>query len=64
MSSQLTRNKKNEGKERPVCTCGTKMTYVLFEGYYDEREFWICENKACTLEDTFKPDINDKGAYS
>ena len=60
----LIRNKENEGKKRPVCVCGTEMTYVNFTGYYDEREFWICENSSCTTEDRFKPDYEDLGAYA
>lgn len=40
------------------------MTYVQFTGYYDEREFWICENRSCTTEDSFKPDEEDRGAYA
>ena len=60
----LTRNKENEGKKRPVCACGTEMTYVQFTGYYDEREFWICENRSCTTEDSFEPDEEDRGAYA
>jgi hypothetical protein len=62
----LTRNKENEGKKRPVCACGTEMTYVEFRGYYDELEFWICENRACKTEDEdgFKPDKNERGAYA
>jgi len=60
----LTRNKENEGKQRPTCSCGTEMTYVSFEGYYDTREFWICENKDCKAEDDFKPDVKDNGAYA
>lgn len=58
------RNKENEGKKRPVCACGTEMTYVEFIGYYDEREFWICENTDCKTEDEFKPDEQDRGAYA
>lgn len=60
----LTRNKENEGKKRPVCACGTGMTYVQFTGYYDEREFWICENMDCKTEYELKPDIEDFGAYA
>jgi hypothetical protein len=60
----LTRNKENEGKKRPVCACGTEMTYVAFRGYYDEREFWICENRDCKTEDEFKPDETDRGCYA
>ena len=40
------------------------MTYVEFRGYYDEREFWICENSDCKTEDEFKPDEEDRGAYA
>lgn len=58
------RNKENEGKKRPVCACGTEMTYVHFKGYYDTREFWICENDKCTTDQEFKPDVKDKGAYA
>ena len=39
------------------------MTYVEFRGYYDEREFWVCENRDCKTEDEFAPDENDRGAY-
>jgi hypothetical protein len=61
---KTTRNKKNEGKKRPVCACGTEMTFVHFEGYYDEREFWICENAKCETIDGFEPDIKNKGCYA
>jgi hypothetical protein len=60
----LTRNKENEGKKRPVCACGTEMTYVEFRGYYDKLKFWICENMHCKTEDKFKPDKKDRGAYA
>lgn len=62
--SELTRNPENEGKERPICACGTEMTYVAFEGYYDDRTFWICENPECETENEFKPDEKDKGCYA
>jgi hypothetical protein len=62
--NNLKRNKENEGKKRPVCVCGTEMTYVQFSGYYDEREFWICENRDCKIEDEFKPDEIDKVCYA
>ena len=69
---ELTRNKENEGKKRPVCVCGTEMTYVEYGSYYDDREFWICENGACMTKDDFKPDVidqiltnaDDRGAYA
>jgi len=60
----LTRNKDNEANKRPVCACGTEMTYVKFIGYYDERHFWICENSECKTEDDFNPDQKDFGAYA
>jgi len=55
---------KNEGKKRPVCACGTEMTYIEFKGYYDEIEFWICENQDCKTEDDFIADDTIKGAYA
>ncbi len=58
------RNKENEGKKRPICSCGTEMTFVYFEGYYDERWFWICENNKCMADVEFKADVKDKGAYA
>ena len=58
------RNQKNEGKKRPICTCGTEMTYILYKGYYDEREFWICENESCEAEDSFVADDTDTGCYA
>lgn len=58
------RNIKNEGKKRPVCACGTEMTYIEYKGYYDEREFWICENDECKTEDDFIADDTDKGCYA
>jgi len=61
---KLERNKENEGKKRPVCSCGIEMTFVHFKGYYDKREFWICENGGCRADLEFKPDIKDKGAYA
>lgn len=60
----LTRNKENEGKKRPVCACGIEMTYVEFRGYYDELWFWICENNDCKTEDGFEPDEKDLGCYA
>lgn len=60
----MNRNIENKGKKRPVCACGTEMTFVKFEGYYDEREFWICEKSDCKIEDEFKPDELDKGCYA
>lgn len=58
------RNKKNEGKKRPLCACGTEMTYIEFKGYYDEMEFWICENQDCKTEDDFIADDTIRGAYA
>lgn len=60
-----TRNKKTEGKKRPVCACGKEMTFVEFHGYYDEdnMKYWICENEECTTEDEFIPDFIEKGAW-
>jgi hypothetical protein len=60
----LTRNKDNESKKRPVCACGTQMTYISFRGYYDELEFWVCENDSCKTESEFKPDKTVRGAYT
>lgn len=61
---KLTRNRQNEGKKRPTCACGTEMTFTKYEGYYDEREYWICENPECKAEDYFAYDIISKGAYA
>jgi hypothetical protein len=58
------RNIKNEGKKRPNCACGAEMTYIQFKGYYDEMEFWICENKDCKTEDDFVADDTIRGAYA
>lgn len=64
MGFKLSRNKENEGKKRPVCACGTEMTFIRFKGYYDEIEYWICENPECNVEDQFKPDETSAGAYT
>ena len=37
---KLTRNKENERKVRPICSCNTQMTYVEFSGYYNSLEFF------------------------
>ena len=66
MSKQfsISRNEKNAGKKRPVCACGAEMTFVLYKGYYDEREYWICENPECKTDDSFEHDTKSMGAYS
>lgn len=61
---ELHRNKENEGKKRPVCSCGTEMTYVKYQGYYDTFEYWVCENEVCEVEDEFKPDDSHVGCYA
>lgn len=62
--NKLTRNTKNKDKKRPICACGTEMTYIQYKGYYDEYTFWICENEKCTTEDGFKPDEEYTGLYA
>jgi hypothetical protein len=62
--TNLTRNDKNSGKKRPVCACGTEMTYAEFNGYYDSFEYWLCENNACSVKDSFVADITERGAYA
>lgn len=61
---QLSRNKENEGKKRPICACGTEMTFIVYKAYYDEFFYWTCENPDCKAEDQFKPDREDKGAWT
>lgn len=61
---KLSRNKDNEGKKRPVCACGTEMTRVRYFGYYDERNYWVCEKKDCKTEVEFEPDTEDIGSYA
>jgi hypothetical protein len=60
---KLSRNPENDGKKRPICSCGTEMTLNKYRGYYDEFEYWSCENYDCTIIDDFKPDFIDKGSY-
>lgn len=56
----------NEDKEhqRPTCSCGTKMKYVEYIGYYDNFNFWECPNNDCNAEENFKPDQTDRGDYA
>jgi hypothetical protein len=66
--------KKVEFKDRPTCSCGAKMKLIRFAGYYDEFNYWRCDN--CTLnrdmqdeewaneEDKIKVDSEHNGAYS
>ena len=60
----LQRNRKNEHLEdkRPTCSCGTKMTFVQYKGYYDEFCYWQCE--VCDVEDEFAADDTEKGSYA
>ena len=60
---KLSRNKLNDGKKRPACECGTEMTYVVYNGYYDRLFYWICENPKCDLDYNFEPDHQNNGAY-
>jgi len=64
--SELSRNPKNEGKNRPICACGTNMTLVQFDSYYDCVWYWTCEKKDCKTEDEFidHPDRYDKGEWT
>jgi len=57
--SELTRYKKNEGKKRPICACGTEMTHVELSAQHNEINlwYWICENKNCKTASEFEPDI-------
>lgn len=51
-------------EDRPVCSCGVKMKLVEFKGYYENFNYWRCDN--CDLDDRMqkmKPDKVDKGAY-
>lgn len=50
--------------KRPTCSCGCKMKYVEYIGYYDSFTFWECHNVDCTAEENFKPDQTDRGAYA
>ena len=61
---KLSRNPENEGKKRPICSCGTEMTFIMYQGYYDERTYWECENPECKITDEFKPDNESKGSYA
>lgn len=50
--------------ERPICSCGEKMTLVKFKGYYDTFSHWACYE--CSLNEKIqeaKPDKIVKGAY-
>jgi len=61
---ELHRNPENEGKKRPICSCGTEMTLIRYRGYYDEFEYWECEKYDCRIADGFKPDIEVKGSFA
>ena len=58
-------NPDNQGKKRPICVCGKEMIYIRFYGYYDEMEYWICQDSDCQdkIEKDFVPDEIHKGAY-
>lgn len=40
------------------------MTFIEFKGYYDDFEYWICENPKCCTDDDFIPDKEERGAYA
>ena len=51
-------------EKRPLCSCGTKMKLVKFKGYYEEFNYWRCDN--CNLDNEMQKieaDTTDKGRY-
>lgn len=51
-------------ENRPTCSCGVKMKLVSYRGYYDEFNYWGCDN--CNLErdmQKLKSDKEEKGGY-
>lgn len=38
-------------KKRPICICGEELKLVTFEGYYDEFNFFECDNSSCNAMD-------------
>jgi hypothetical protein len=54
-------------EKRPTCSCGEKMKFVEYEGYYDSFWYWDCDNKDCDLieeMDNYRPDKKWLGAYA
>jgi hypothetical protein len=52
-------------EKRPTCTCGAKMKFIEYNGYYDVFYYWDCEN--CNIQnemDKYEPDKREKGAYA
>lgn len=51
-------------ENRPICSCGAKMKLVKFIGYYEEFNYWRCDN--CELDkkmQKIEADKIEKGAY-
>lgn len=51
-------------KNRPICSCGVKMKLVEYKGYYENFNYWACEN--CDLDNEIQKKEADKswkGAY-
>lgn len=48
---------------KPVCSCGKEMKKVDFKGYYDEFDFWECED-GCDISEGLPVDEERFGAYS
>jgi hypothetical protein len=45
-------------KQRPTCSCGEKMKFVEFQGYYNSFWYWDCDK--CDIQDNmeqYEPDI-------
>jgi hypothetical protein len=52
-------------ENRPRCSCGVKMKLVEYRGYYDEFNYWCCDN--CDLDrdiQDMKTDRQEKGSYA
>ena len=52
-------------KNRPTCSCGTKMKLIKYTGYYDTFNYWRCDN--CELDKEIqnaKTDKVEKGGFA
>lgn len=49
---------------RPTCSCGHKMEFVRYKGYYEEFEYWECNNPECNIEDNIEPEDEWRGSYA
>lgn len=52
-------------EKRPTCSCGEKMKFIEYQGYYDSFWYWDCDK--CNLHDEMEkvePDEVVRGAYT